>query len=169
MTVDMIADKVTALGTETLVAKLDIKSAFRIVPVHPSDRVLLGMQWQDSWYVDMVLPFGLQRYSTPLPMSSSIWHMPKEPSTSHYLDDYVILGQPDTDQCQKDLGRLVGLCDRLGIPLAEKAQFDAITMQLSLPKHKRIELSNLLQARQGRNVVTKREVQSIAGKLQHAW
>lgn len=42
--VDFIADEVVALGKGALLAKMDIKQAYRIVPVHPEDRVLLGMQ-----------------------------------------------------------------------------------------------------------------------------
>uniref|UniRef100_A0A1X7TYR5 Reverse transcriptase domain-containing protein n=1 Tax=Amphimedon queenslandica TaxID=400682 RepID=A0A1X7TYR5_AMPQE len=34
----LIADKVCSLSPGTLLAKLDVKSAFRIVPVHPADR-----------------------------------------------------------------------------------------------------------------------------------
>ena len=41
-------------------AKLDIESAYRIVPVHPDDRHLLGMRWRGETYVDTVLPFGLR-------------------------------------------------------------------------------------------------------------
>ena len=41
-------------------AKMDIKSAFRVVPVHPDDRMLLGMMWDGHYYVDSVLPFGLR-------------------------------------------------------------------------------------------------------------
>ena len=40
-------------------SKLDIKSAFRNVPVHPSDWELLGMKWEGLYFFDMVLPFGL--------------------------------------------------------------------------------------------------------------
>jgi len=28
-----------------LLAKIDIKSAFRLIPVHPADRHMLGMKW----------------------------------------------------------------------------------------------------------------------------
>ena len=41
-------------------AKMDIKIAFRVVPVHPDDRMLLGMMWDGHYYVDGVLPFGLR-------------------------------------------------------------------------------------------------------------
>ena len=42
-----------------MLAKLDLKEAYRMVPVHPQDRVLLGMHWKGETYVDAALPFGL--------------------------------------------------------------------------------------------------------------
>ena len=48
------------LGTGCLLAKLDLKQAYRVVPVHPSDWHLLGMQWQGQVYLDTALPFGLR-------------------------------------------------------------------------------------------------------------
>ena len=42
-----------------LLAKINIKSAFRIVPVHPEDRWLLGTRWEGKLFIDTVLPFGL--------------------------------------------------------------------------------------------------------------
>ena len=41
-------------------AKMDIKSAFRTIPVHQDDRLLLGTFWERQYYVDTVLPFGLR-------------------------------------------------------------------------------------------------------------
>ncbi len=38
-------------------AKIDIKHAYRNIPVHPDDRHLLAMRWQDEILVDKVLPF----------------------------------------------------------------------------------------------------------------
>ena len=38
----------------------DVESAYRIVPVHPDDRPLLGMEWRDHLYIDAALPFGLR-------------------------------------------------------------------------------------------------------------
>ena len=42
MTVDTVARVVQALGTGTFMAKVDIKSAYCLIPVHPDDRPLLG-------------------------------------------------------------------------------------------------------------------------------
>ena len=44
-----ISDVVTELnkmGAGTLLAKIDIKSTYRIIPVHLADRHLLGMSWK---------------------------------------------------------------------------------------------------------------------------
>ena len=48
------------LGQGCFMSKLDIKSAFRNIPVHPSDWELLGMKWEGLYFFDMVLPFGLR-------------------------------------------------------------------------------------------------------------
>ena len=42
-----------------MIAKIDIKSAYRLIPVHPSDRIWQGLVWEDHIYVDGMLPFGL--------------------------------------------------------------------------------------------------------------
>ena len=63
MKVDDIMAGIMQLGRGTLMAKFDVQSAYRIVPIHPEDCPLLGMKWQGAYYVDMVLPFGVR--STP--------------------------------------------------------------------------------------------------------
>ena len=45
-------------GRGSTLAKTDIKSAFRIIPVHPSNYQLLGFKWKGNWYVDHCLPMG---------------------------------------------------------------------------------------------------------------
>ena len=37
-----------------------MKSAFRLLPIHPDDWSLLGVHWQSKFYVDLYLPFGLR-------------------------------------------------------------------------------------------------------------
>ena len=45
-TVSDAIDPVMRLGRGALMAKIDIKSAFRLCPVHPADHHLLGMKWK---------------------------------------------------------------------------------------------------------------------------
>ena len=59
-TVQDAMDSVMLLGCAVLIAKLDVKSAFRLCPVRPEDHHLLGMRWQGSFFFDKVLPFGLR-------------------------------------------------------------------------------------------------------------
>jgi hypothetical protein len=47
-------------GRGALLAKFDIKAAYRNVPVHLDDRWLLGLVWDDMIYVDAALPLGLR-------------------------------------------------------------------------------------------------------------
>ena len=60
VSVDIAAERILSIGKGTLMAKVDIKSAFRLILVHPADRHLLGLHWEDHTFVDMVLPFGLR-------------------------------------------------------------------------------------------------------------
>ena len=45
-------------GPGCFMAKTDIKSAFRIIPIHPSDHPLLGMKWRGLYYHDRCMPMG---------------------------------------------------------------------------------------------------------------
>lgn len=60
LSIDDIASRTLSLGKGALVAKMDIQSAYRMVPVHPDDRHLLGMQWEGQSFIDTALPFGVR-------------------------------------------------------------------------------------------------------------
>ena len=54
-----MARTVAELGQGALLAKVDIKSAYRLVLVHLENRFLMGMMWDGALYVDAASPFGL--------------------------------------------------------------------------------------------------------------
>ena len=58
--VDEVVNYVLQKGRGMWLAKIDIQEAYRIVPVHPQDRLLLGMMWDGQLYADTALPFGLR-------------------------------------------------------------------------------------------------------------
>ena len=58
-TIDDAVQMINRLGSNSLLAKIDIKSAFRTLPVRVEDRELLGICWRQKYYVDCCLPFGL--------------------------------------------------------------------------------------------------------------
>ena len=75
-----------------LMAKVDLKSAFRMVPVWHQDWELLGIHWRDHYYVDTCLPFGCR--SGPFLFNqfvTAIHWIPAEnyqANLNHYLDDF---------------------------------------------------------------------------------
>ena len=67
VTVDEAAAAMVHKGAGALLAKVDIKHAYRNIPIHPDDRWLFGMAWEDALFIDTALPSDLglpQRYST---------------------------------------------------------------------------------------------------------
>ena len=99
---------------------------------------------------------------------------------THYLDDILFLGGPNSDECIVDLSVFQEVCASLGVPLAlDKPQgpapvleflgiiFDTSRMVLILPDHKRHELQELIEDLIKRKSATKRELQLLAGKFQH--
>ena len=59
LTVDKIAAEAERLGRGSLLVKVDIESVYRLIPVHPQDRLLQAVRWDGKLYIDLMLPFGL--------------------------------------------------------------------------------------------------------------
>ena len=60
VTIDEAIKGIIQRGQGTLLAKIDIKIAFRLIPVYPTDRHMLGMKWKVGVYIDTCLPLGLR-------------------------------------------------------------------------------------------------------------
>ena len=122
--VDEIAACVLKLGRGAQIAKSDIKHAYRQIPVHPQDRILLGMQWQGRYYIDATLPFGLR--SAPINFSAVADALEWVVRSSgvehifHYIDDFVIVGKGDEAQCEFGLQSLMQACNNLGLVVADE-------------------------------------------------
>ena len=61
VTIDDAINMILRLGRGTLLAKIDIRKAFRLCPVRPEDRPLLGIYWRQQYYYDLVLPSASAR------------------------------------------------------------------------------------------------------------
>ena len=55
---DVAVRIVASAGPGALMAKADIQSAFRLLPIHPSDFELLGIKVAGQFFVDKALPMG---------------------------------------------------------------------------------------------------------------
>ena len=121
-TVDRVAEIVVGLGRGALLAKVDIESAYRLIPVRPHDRPLQAVRWLDQIYVDPMLPFGLR--SAPKIFNAVAdalhWYLGHRGISHllHYLDDFIIIAPPHSSQCRGDLSTLIHVCQELGVPIA---------------------------------------------------
>ena len=185
ITIDQVATAAGKLGRGALLAKADVDSAYRLVPVHPDDRPLLAIQWMNKVYVDTRLPFGLR--SAPKIFTAIAdgleWIAIQRGARwiKHYLDDYVIVGGPDDTSCARDLDILISTCAELGVPLAKHKQegpctrltflgieIDTVSGQLRLPTEKLERLKQMLREWGDRKACTRRELESLVGSLNHA-
>ena len=174
------------LGTGAQMAKVDLKSAFRIIPVRRQDWELLGIRWRNQYYVDTCLPFGLR--SAPYLFNQFAEALEWILRTNyglrwvlHYLDDYLVLGPPNSDLCRQFLQEFLRVCALLGIPVAtEKVEgpltvltflgleLDSITQEIRLTQGRLAEILTELEKWQNRKKATKRELLSLIGKLAFA-
>ena len=60
VSIDYLSSLILSLGRGVLLVKADIKEAYRMVPIHPQDQRLLGVQWRGEIFIDRMLPFGLR-------------------------------------------------------------------------------------------------------------
>ena len=75
-TMDDAISSLLKLGVGALMGKIDLQSAFRMVPVRRED---WGIHWQHHYYVDTCLTFGLRsavRCHSPLDTADQLRHVP---------------------------------------------------------------------------------------------
>ena len=176
---------IRSLGRDTLLIKLDIKDAYRIVPVHPADYPLLGISWRDQVYIDRALPFGLR--SAPKLFNAVAdfiaWVLVNQGINHllHYLDDFLLLVTPHSNQGEEVLRIAQQTLKTVGVPVAiNKTQgptpiltflgilIDTHTFELRLPQDKLTRLQALLSVWVGRKSCTKHDLESLLGHLSHA-
>ena len=126
MTIDDAIANIVLLGRGSMLAKIDIKSAFCLLPVHPTDgswMYLLAVKWRGSIYIDHCVPFGLQLapklFTILADLLAWIGQNLGISYLIHYLDDYLTMGPPQSSLRQRNLG-FTRLCKDLGVPLASE-------------------------------------------------
>ena len=184
-TVDQVAEVVTRLGTAALLAKVDIESAYRLIPVHPQDRPLQAVRWEGQVFIDPMLPFGLRSapkiFNAVADALNWLLRQCGIPHVLHYLDDFIIISPPRSPQGQESLSRLCRLCGELGVPIAEHKtdgpttclvflgiEIDTVAGQLRLPDEKLQRLQALLRQWGDRKVCSRKDLESLVGMLNHA-
>ena len=177
-------------GQGALLGEIDIKSAYRIVPIHPNDRDLLGMKWRNQYFVDLALLFGLRSAPNIFNTLAELleWILLNNynvPDILHYLDDFFsfffTLGSAGSNDCAKCLLAIDQAAKDTGIPhTPEKCEdpstrlvflgieLDSVQMIARLPLDKLHELMVLITQWVNKKWCKPKELQSLVGKLNHA-
>ena len=183
---DKAVEIVAKLGQGSLMAKLDIKSAFRLCPVRKSDWHLLGFSFQNLYFVDLCLPFGLRSSVNRFTQLADavLWILQNNyniVNSTNYLDDYFLAGPARRKTCSEHLDCAMNVFSKLGIPLAPEKVIgptetitylgiviDTNQMELRLPEDKIKDLNVLLETYKANKKITKRKLLSLIGKLSFA-
>lgn len=127
-TIDSAIEAIKKIGVGALLAKTDLKSAYKQIPVHTSDFELLGFSIDGQFYFDKTLPFGFS-YSCNLfeKFSSALqWILQNKFSVVHcvhMLDDFLFIGDPDSLGCYNALMAFHYLADNIHLPIKHEKQF----------------------------------------------
>ena len=187
VTIDEANKEIVKLGRGALLAIIDIKTAFCLLPVHLDDRHMLGMLWNGGVYIDTCLPFGLRSapklFNIVAEFLAWIAQQNNVSFLIHYLDDFLTIGPPLFSVCQHNLDTIISIYNYLGVPLAlEKVEgpstalpflgivLDTKKMEARLPEDKLCKLRHEVSQWVGRTRAQKHEFQilSLVGSLQHA-
>lgn len=170
-------------GVGALMAKSDIESAFRLLPVHPECYHLLGCQVEGSYFYDACLPMGcsISCYFFELFSSFLEWVVRYETASRciiHYLDDFLFVSPGGSDSCQFLLDTFKFFMQKFGVPLSlEKTEgpvtvlsflgieIDSVHMVFCLPEDKLVKLLGLVDGFCAVRKVTLRQMQSLLGLL----
>ena len=178
-------DSIMRRGRGALIAKLDIKSAFRLCPIRPEDQHLLGMHWQGNYYFDRVLPFGLRSAPFIFNCLAEVieWEAIQRgvEAILHYLDDFFLAGRPNHADCAAALQILQEICRELNIPLAEGKMegpttlleflgilLDTLRLEARLPPDKLQDLHRCFDEWESRTTCSVQQLKSLIGTLSFA-
>ena len=165
--------------------KMDVESAFRIIPICPQDRPLLGFHWEGKFYMDAVLPMGcssscqiFETFSTALE-----WIAKTKLGAAgvvHMIDDFLFMA-PSKEKCALDMRKFAEMCEGSGIPLAPDKTvgpdttlpflgitLDTVSMEARLPEDKLTDCRSILSEFLSREKVTLKELQRLIGILNFA-
>ena len=185
-----IDDAVKLVDTEYYLAKIDLRHAYRSVPIHPSNYPATGLKWTFSgdnsptYLYDTRLCFGGRRspgiFHRLTQSVKRMMHRKGFQGVVVYLDDFLIVS-PSQEECELAFTTLRELLLDLGFQISPSKVvppcqqltflgivFDTRAMELCLPQSKLDETRVLINTFLARKRASKRQLQQLAGKLNWA-
>lgn len=184
-----VDDAVSLMTEGCYMAKVDLKAAYRSIPISKSSQQFTGLKWKfgdkNVFMYDTKLPFGARLAPG---IFSRITQAVKRmlvrkginASVVVYLDDFLVLA-PSFEDCIQALNILIALLRRLGLNINWKkvvdpcqriiflgVELDSLEMCVRLPWHRLMLLRETLTNFSKLKRASKRQMQSLAGKLNWA-
>ena len=182
-----IADAVDLIKEGSILSVVDIKAAYRAVPIREEHRKFQGFIWEldgvKKYYVDNRLCFGLRLGPSYFNyISCFVYDVLSERyglKIVNYLDDFLIVSD-SLENSLVERGLVLETLRFLGFHVAydkliypSKAVtylgivLDTDRMELRLPEGKLTKLKGLLKSHLYRKRISKKDLESIAGLLSH--
>lgn len=94
------------MGLGASLVKVDVWSVYRMLPIYPDHRCLLGMRCKGNLFVKLpYVPFGLGSAPNLFTPVADALEWIAEPEgmqpRMHYLDDFLTVGPPGSPICVK--------------------------------------------------------------------
>ena len=183
---DEAVSMIAGAGPGALLAKADIQSAFRLIPIHPNDFCLLGIKVSDKIFVDKTLPMGascapayFETFSTFIEWAVStcvgLGHV------RHYVDDFLFASGASvqgSQSCRSVLNCFVDLCAELGVPLAHDKtiepttkltflglEINTVSQSVAIPQDKLPVINGKIATALRSEKITLKNLQSLIGSL----
>ncbi|CAG8648486.1 7121_t:CDS:1 [Dentiscutata heterogama] len=170
---------ITKYGRGCLLSKIDIQDAYRILPVHPVDQVLQGLQNEGNLYFDKALAFGNRASGGIFCRFADIitWIAVQQgiKSVIHYVDDFLIISKSGA---QQDLEQFLRILKILNIPYKKSKlegpcttltflgiRIDTNAFSAAIPEAKKLKIMEMLTEWQAKTWCYKKELQSLVGSL----
>ncbi|XP_054463932.1 uncharacterized protein LOC129098839 [Anoplopoma fimbria] len=184
-TITNAASLIRLAGQGAWLAKADIISAFKVLPILPEFWHLFGVHWKGSYYFAVRLTFGCKSSPKIFDCLSEAlcWiliNVYKLPYVIHLLDDFLTVTPPSSPPAH-GLNTLTSAFKELGVPLSPEKTvgpstsleflgitLDSVSLQASLPTEKINRISLLISNYLLAPKCTKHQLLSLLGHLNYA-
>lgn len=118
---------VIQLGRKSLLSKVDIEHAYKIIPINPASFHLLSFVIGDKYFFDKTLPMGLSYSCNLFEQFSCAIHWIAENKLGilgcvHVIYDFLFISPPDYKQASENLYKFLKFADKLGLPIKDEKQ-----------------------------------------------
>ena len=168
-----------------VVAKADLKDAYRQIPISPDSYWLVCFSLEGSFYYDRRLPMGARSscFIFERLTDSLVFILKNTFKVKHVvklLDDFLFIGE-SFPECEAALNAFELLCEKLRLPLAKEktirpctqvtflgVELDTQKNEARLPLDKLTAYAGEARVMRSRQSCSQRELKSLIGRLQFA-